>query len=323
MTCSSLSPSLLPNFFIFRSTDVPKTSAPRKPRGSPPGHAAPLGRTDPPVTLGSILFQVAVYLGFVPAIGPNRTQAMCLLPNRILHRKEWIRLIASQFMHADDFHLYYNMMSMLYKGRRIEQRTGPIRFLLMLAVFSIATPLMILGLSYFVDELIQLDGFHMMGQCAVGFSGVLFALKVVVNTMYPEENGLLLGFIPIPGKYACWAELVLIQMITPNASFVGHLAGILVGLLYTAGPLKAVVDAVCPIVEGVNGYARPRPSAPPRSPSPSPPRQGRFYGFEGTLGSEGRTNNDDGYARRWRQYAGGQSEEEQIAEAMRRSRNEY
>lgn len=32
-------------------------------------------------------------------------------------------------------------------------------------------------------------------------------------------------------------------MITPNVSFVGHLAGILVGLLYTKGPLKVFMDS--------------------------------------------------------------------------------
>ncbi|KAK0400772.1 hypothetical protein QR680_015443 [Steinernema hermaphroditum] len=275
----------------------------------------------PPVTLVSILSQVAVYLGFIPAIGPKQTRAMCLLPNRILHRKEWIRLIASQFMHADDFHLYYNMMSLLYKGRRIENRTGPIRFVAMLAVFSIATPLTIFGLSYFVDEVLDMDGFNLMHQCAVGFSGVLFALKVVVNTMYPEENGLLLGFLPIPGKYVCWAELILIQMLTPNASFVGHLAGILVGLAYTSGPLKAIVDVVTSIV-GSDYRPASRPARSP-SPPPSASRNGRFYGFEGTLGGNSGMSNDQAYARRWRANAGGFTEEEQIAEAMRRSRRDY
>lgn len=37
-------------------------------------------------------------------------------------------------------------------------------------------------------------------------------------------------------------SLQYLQLITPNASFVGHLAGIFVGLLYTMGPLKSVVD---------------------------------------------------------------------------------
>uniref|UniRef100_A0A1I7ZG67 Rhomboid domain-containing protein n=1 Tax=Steinernema glaseri TaxID=37863 RepID=A0A1I7ZG67_9BILA len=207
-------------------------------------------------------------------------------------------------------------------GRRIENRTGPLKFATMIAVFSVATPLVILGLSYFVEEVLLFDDFHLMQQCAVGFSGVLFALKVVVNTMYPEENGLLLGVFPIPGKYVCWAELVLIQMITPNASFIGHLAGILVGLLYTSGPLKAIVNGFTALLGDIPG---PRATAPPRSPSPGPgtSRNGRFYGFEGTLGGRSGMNNDEAYARRWRQYTGGLTEEEQIAEALRQSRRDY
>lgn len=55
--------------------------------------------------------------------------------------------------------------------------------------------------------------------------------------MLCSEKALLLE--PADSKYAelqygAWAELVLIQLVTPNASFVGHLAGILAGLLYVA-----------------------------------------------------------------------------------------
>ena len=42
-------------------------------------------------------------------------------------------------------------------------------------------------------------------------------------------------------KWGVWIELLYISFITPNTSFVGHLAGILVGFLYTKGPLKAVM----------------------------------------------------------------------------------
>ena len=41
--------------------------------------------------------------------------------------------------------------------------------------------------------------------------------------------------IAVPLKYAAWLELVLISLITPNASFLGHLCGILAGLLYVHG----------------------------------------------------------------------------------------
>ena len=33
-------------------------------------------------------------------------------------------------------------------------------------------------------------------------------------------------------QYVTWAELIYIQMLTPNASFLGHLAGILAGMLH-------------------------------------------------------------------------------------------
>lgn len=35
-----------------------------------------------------------------------------------------------------------------------------------------------------------------------------------------------------PPQFAAWAELVVAQLLIPNASFFGHLCGILAGLLY-------------------------------------------------------------------------------------------
>ena len=50
--------------------------------------------------------------------------------------------------------------------------------------------------------------------------------------------------IPVPSRWACWIELVVIQLLVPRASFTGHLAGILVGLAYVKGPLKTIMDIV-------------------------------------------------------------------------------
>lgn len=65
---------------------------------------------------------------------------------------------------------------------------------------------------------------------AVGFSGVLFAMKVVLysrSDSYAYVQGIM-----VPARYAAWAELVLIQMLVPGVSFLGHLGGILAGILY-------------------------------------------------------------------------------------------
>lgn len=65
---------------------------------------------------------------------------------------------------------------------------------------------------------------------SVGFSGVLFAMKVVLNS-YSDDLTSVYGVL-VPSRYAAWAELILIQMFVPGVSFLGHLSGILAGILY-------------------------------------------------------------------------------------------
>ncbi|EJW78842.1 hypothetical protein WUBG_10251 [Wuchereria bancrofti] len=125
----------------------------------------------PPVTLAVIIFQMAIFLGYFPFLGQHRTEAMCLLPSRILYRSEWLRMLASTVMHVDDMHLYFNMISLLWKGRRLEPWLGSNRFLLLLAVFAVATNCTMVGLSYLADEVFSFNGGGYMNQCAVGFSG--------------------------------------------------------------------------------------------------------------------------------------------------------
>lgn len=88
-------------------------------------------------------------------------------------------------------------------------------------------------------------------QCAVGFSGVIFALKVVLNWHSPTSSTIA-GFT-IPTRYAAWAELLAIQYATPQASFVGHLGGIVAGLILVY--LPRAVPRGLPFVAGLRALA--------------------------------------------------------------------
>jgi rhomboid domain-containing protein 1 len=68
-------------------------------------------------------------------------------------------------------------------------------------------------------------------QLAVGFSGVLFALKVMLNACSDADYYVVHGLL-IPSKYTAWAKLILIQLFVPDAYFIGHIGGILAGLFY-------------------------------------------------------------------------------------------
>ncbi|EFJ48625.1 hypothetical protein VOLCADRAFT_117545 [Volvox carteri f. nagariensis] len=153
-------------------------------------------------------------------------------PRRIYQTRvegQWWRLITSGFLHMDEWHLYFNMSSLVWKGIHLERRYGHKLFALLVAEMLLLSH----GLYVLVTLLLCSVSEHRhiyYHQHAVGFSAVLFGLKTILmyNTPgYDEIFG-----VRVPTKYACWAELVLIWVLVPKSSFIGHLCGILAGGLH-------------------------------------------------------------------------------------------
>lgn len=176
-------------------------------------------------------------MGLVPV--PWDSVSVCLSAQAILKWREYRRLVLSVLEHGDDIHLYYNMLSFLSKGRTLEHHFGSTYFAYLLTVFSVLTSATYVGLEVLLSELTH-DKQHYK-TCAIGFSGVIFALKVL-TTHYWETGYRRYFGMRVSAKYAVWLELLAIQLMVPNASFVGHLAGILVGVMFTQGPLKFFMD---------------------------------------------------------------------------------
>ena len=192
-----------------------------------------------PVTLGVLALNIIAYLQPGSVAWPSLQQG-CISVQGVWFQKQWKRMLFSPFLHSSDFHLYYNMASFIWKAISLERHFGTPYFLYMISVFSVGTGAVYLGINYILAEL--LDQWSYVQSCAVGFSAVLFALKVVTTHMQPRGITMVMGVIPVPMRLACWAELVLISVLFPHVSFVGHLAGILVGLAYVSGPLKTLMD---------------------------------------------------------------------------------
>lgn len=193
-----------------------------------------------PVTVGVLALNIVVYLR--PDVGvlwPSIQQA-CISAKKVWLQREWKPLIFSPFMHGHDYHLFYNMGSFMWKAVTLERHFGSGYFLYLTTVFSILTGLVYVAIQTFLSEL--LDDWSHMNSCAVGFSGVIFALKVVTTHIQPEGTTMVMGLLPVSSRLACWVELVIISVLFPNVSFVGHLSGILVGVMYVTGPLKYIMD---------------------------------------------------------------------------------
>jgi hypothetical protein len=107
---------------------------------------------------------------------------------------------------------------------------GSINFFILVLFSAIMSPLLMILMSLTMNWYGWNQNLSSFNSCAVGFSAILFSLKYVLNQ---KSSGMeyVVG-IPIVSKYVCWFELVIISLITPNASFLGHLAGILAGVTY-------------------------------------------------------------------------------------------
>ena len=79
-------------------------------------------------------------------------------------------------------------------------------------------------------------------ECSAGFSGVLFALKVVCTHEQPGSTHVM-GF-SVPTRWAAWAELLTLYFFLPASSFVSHLAGIIAGLAWLAMQRQGALAAV-------------------------------------------------------------------------------
>ncbi|XP_036110166.1 rhomboid-related protein 4 isoform X1 [Molossus molossus] len=254
----------------------------------------------PPVTLAALAVNIWFFLSpLKPLLGS------CLSVEKCCQEKEWQRLLLSPFHHADDWHLYFNMVSLLWKGIHLERRLGSRWFAYVVTTFSLLTGLVYLVLEFALAEFMDEPGFKR--NCGVGFSGVLFALKVLNNHYCPGGFVRVLGF-PVPSRFGCWAELLAIHLVTPGTSFAGHLAGILVGLLYTHGPLKKIMETCAGIFSSSNGYPGQRPYF----------NNSGYPGFQDYY-PHGRATYHAEAPRNYDAYTAGLSEEEQLERALQAS----
>ncbi|XP_019359181.1 PREDICTED: rhomboid-related protein 4 [Gavialis gangeticus] len=247
----------------------------------------------PPVTLGTVVLNIFLFLNpLKPLI------KACISVEEGYYQKDWQRLLLAPIHHADDWHLYFNMVSMLWKGIMLERKLGSIWFAYIISTFSVLIGVVYMVLEFALGEFMNDPSYNL--NCAVGFSGVLFALKVLNNHYNPGRVSNVMG-IPVSSKYACWLELVAIHLCSPGTSFAGHLAGILVGLMYTMGPLKMIMKTCAGGFSSFNDSVR---------------QSNSYSGYSDHPGYSYNTQRDYGV------YTGGLTEEEQFERAMRNSLND-
>lgn len=168
------------------------------------------------------LFALQVLLGW-----PGTTHVCHWLAAETSGRQLY-RLGTSAWFHVDSVHLLFNMLAWCSLAPPLERELGTLAFTWQTVVFMLAGNLVsgvliFLASATFAPQLVA-------SHCEVGLSGVLFALIVLHAQRSVSAYVYWWGAPVFPVALYPWVLLGLTQLLMPgNVSFVGHLAGMLVG----------------------------------------------------------------------------------------------
>jgi membrane associated rhomboid family serine protease len=152
------------------------------------------------------VYKMHYYLGLIPEIFPSRV---------------WT-LLTAMFVHADFWHILFNMIALFFFGRVLKQFVGQNRFLLVYIIGGITGNVLFLLLN--LHSVIPL----------VGASGAIYAIAGALVLMVPNMRILFWGLIPMP----LWVFVVVFLGILSlpgiadsSVAWQAHFGGLAVGLV--------------------------------------------------------------------------------------------
>ena len=183
------------------------------------------------VTLTLVLLDVFLFIIFAIVLWqmPGFIDYIAIKPSNILQGKFLWTILTSMFMHGGFFHIFANMLSLLFVGSFVERILGRKRYFFFYIFAGIFASLFFVLMSLiFVNEL---------NTYAVGASGAIFGLIGLLMVLTPDQPVFIM-FIPIPikMKYAAPGMLLVLWLISIAGDLpignTAHLGGFLAGIVY-------------------------------------------------------------------------------------------
>lgn len=181
-----------------------------------------------------ILIGINVVVFLAGYVAPTLLSRLALIPAAMIVRT-WIwQPVTYMFVHANTWHLLFNMLGLFFFGPQLERRIGSSEFLLFYLVNGTLAGLLSFGVYV-------LTGTYNVA--LVGASGAIFAVLLAFATYYPTSTILLFGIIPIraPILVIGYAAIELFNMFTRtggNVAHMTHLFGFAVAFLYLVVRLR-------------------------------------------------------------------------------------
>jgi membrane associated rhomboid family serine protease len=180
---------------------------------------------------------VSVYVLQLTVIDRALVPNLCLIPAAVFRGEIW-RLLTSAVLHGVALHVAMNALAFAQLGVTLEARIGTCALLCHIVAFALLTSAVHCCIALAALAGGERSAYH---GASLGFSGVLFALIVIDVSASDPGARAVLGLFAVPAWLYPWVMLLVMQLLVHNASFVGHLSGMVVGYAYHFGLLRCVV----------------------------------------------------------------------------------
>ncbi|CAL9203012.1 unnamed protein product [Musa hybrid cultivar] len=143
---------------------------------------------------------------------------------------QYWRIITSAFSHISVVHLVFNMSALWSLG--VVEQLGHLGlgiefYLQYTLVLVVLSGVLVLLAYHILIQKFKLEYFRRV--TAVGYSCVVFGWMTILAVKQPSSKLNLFGVLSLPISFAPFESLIFTSIIVPQASFIGHLSGIIVG----------------------------------------------------------------------------------------------
>ena len=154
-----------------------------------------------------------------------------LIPDSVIKEGYVWQFFSYMFLHKGYLHIFFNMYALLIFGIPIEQFWGSGRFLRYYLFTGIGAGLTIFVFNGFIDS-------SLSTMPTIGASGAVFGVLLAFGVLFPDAEILLFFVLPMKAKYlvVLYGLLTLSALLSSetggDVSHIGHLGGLLFGILY-------------------------------------------------------------------------------------------
>ena len=171
------------------------------------------------------------------SVNPNFIKYFALQPSSFVKGAFVWTLVTSMFSHIYFWHIFANMVTLVFMGNFVEKLVGSKRFLNFYLIAGIFASLFFVLLSVlFGNSELGANLFGNPGIFALGASGAIFGLAGLITILIPRMKVLVFFVIPLP----IWGAMVFfLGFFWLLSAFAGlpignsaHLGGFLIGICY-------------------------------------------------------------------------------------------